>query len=91
MIDIQNYRGVEDSIEDVQPKMSIDVKDFPVTCVIAVAGKINWNSTTLIVTEHEFLFRFFSPDQSFSQSGNNFASYCDHTSSWKILYILQVL
>ena len=42
-------------------------------CDQPVAGKIN--STTLIVTEHEFLFRFFSPDQSFSQSETDFASY----------------
>ena len=32
-------------------------------------------STTLIVTELEYIFRFFSPDRSFSQSGTDFASY----------------
>ena len=35
------------------------------------------DSTTLIVTEHEFLSVFFSPDQSFSQSGTNFAVVTD--------------
>ena len=36
------------------------------------------DSTNLIVTEHEFLFRFFNPDQSFSisdQSGINCANW----------------
>ena len=32
-------------------------------------------STTLIVTELECIFRFISPDRSFSQSGTDFASY----------------
>ena len=31
------------------------------------------DSTTLIITRHEFLFRIFSLDQSFSQSGTDFA------------------
>ena len=32
-------------------------------------------STTLIVTELEYIFRFFSPDRSFPQSGTDFARY----------------
>ena len=36
-------------------------------------GSAKARPTTLIVPEHEFLFRFFSPDQSYLQSRLDFA------------------